>query len=144
MLLSDNDFCDKISKSTDTFIVTNISVIILGDIKSCSALFLIHFTRIVIRKNSRKVSILKLDTQYTIDPCPGLYKKRLDLQSEFNLLSTKMAERLLLNSRGLSYEYGDKNSRLLACQLKRQAASRLIPQIKNGSNNLVSNPQDVN
>ena len=32
----------------------------------------------------------------------------------------------------------------LAHQLKRQAASRLIPQIKDGSNNLVSDPQDIN
>lgn len=49
-----------------------------------------------------------------------------------------------MHSHGLLYEYGDKNSRLLAHQFKPQVASRLIPQIRDGSNNIVSKLQDVN
>lgn len=89
-------------------------------------------------------SILKTDEKYATDPFPELYKKRLDLQSEFNLLSTKMTESLILPSRDLSYECRDKNSRLLAHQLRRQEAFWLIPQIRDRSDNLVSDPQDIN
>ncbi|KAF3833273.1 hypothetical protein F7725_026938, partial [Dissostichus mawsoni] len=42
-------------------------------------------------------------------------------------------QRLLLRSRSTYYEHGDKASRLLAHQLRRQAASRMILQIKDSS-----------
>lgn len=38
---------------------------------------------------------------------------------------------MLLRSRASYYEHGDKASRLLVHQLRRQATSRLIPSIKN-------------
>ena len=46
-----------------------------------------------------------------------------------DLLTTSDAERLLERSRATYYEHGDKPSRLLAHQLKRQTTSRLIPLI---------------
>ncbi|KAF0036602.1 hypothetical protein F2P81_011914 [Scophthalmus maximus] len=51
---------------------------------------------------------------------------------------------MLLQSRSNYYEYGDKGGRLLAHQLKRQAFSRLITQIKDPLGALLSAPSDIN
>ncbi len=44
-------------------------------------------------------SIQALDDQYSHRPTPELHKQRLNLQAEFNLLTTGEAERLLLRAR---------------------------------------------
>ncbi|KAF3840392.1 hypothetical protein F7725_019109, partial [Dissostichus mawsoni] len=49
------------------------------------------------------------------------WSNRVELQTEFDLITTTDAERLLLRSRSTYYEHGDKASRLLAHQLRRQA-----------------------
>lgn len=66
------------------------------------------------------------------------------LQTELDLITTDEAERLLLHSCARYYEHGDKPSRLLAHQLCRQAASRLIPHIKDGSGALQEDPDIIN
>ncbi len=45
--------------------------------------------------------------------------------------------------RGYDYEYGEKVSRLLAHQLKQQSVSWLTPKVKDSSNNLISDPQEI-
>lgn len=50
---------------------------------------------------------------------------------------------MLLLTRGTFYEHSDKANRLLAHQLKRQSTSRLIPQIKNSSGILVTDPKEI-
>lgn len=65
-----------------------------------------------------------------------LLKRRLHLQAEFDLISAKEVECLLLRSRG----YG----RLLAHQLRSQAASRLIPSIKNTDGIITTDPLEIN
>ena len=47
-------------------------------------------------------------------------------------------------SRGSYYEHGNGASRLLAHQLKCSAASRLIPQIKDSSHSMISDPTGIN
>lgn len=47
-----------------------------------------------------------------LNPTPQLFKQRVHLQTEFDLLSTKEAERLLLHTRSSYYEHGDKAGRL--------------------------------
>lgn len=89
------------------------------------------------------VAIANLDQECASDPSPELFKKRLDLQTEFDLISSKSAERMLLLTSGTFYEHGDKANRLLAHQLKRQSTSHLIPQIKNSSGILVTDPKEI-
>ena len=89
-------------------------------------------------------AISELDQECASNPSPELFKKRLNLQVEFDLISTRSAERMLLQTRGVYYEHGDKASRLLAHQLKRQSSSRLIPQINNNSNVTVTDPIAIN
>ena len=66
------------------------------------------------------------------------------MQSKFDLLSTNRAEYLLRRTRGTYYEHGDKASRLLALQLKKQAASQFITQVLDPSGTPTSNPGEIN
>lgn len=154
LLLSNKDFCDYISTSIDNFISINksdstsssllwesLKAYLRGQIISYSA----NLTKMLKADQIRLTDlILKLDRQYSINPSPQLYKERMNLQAELDLLTTKQAERMLLLSRGAYYEYGDKASRLLAHQLKRQASSRLINQIKDPHDGLLTDPVNIN
>ncbi len=137
VLLRDEEFSNKITKSIDYFLAENksdsvsysllwetLKVVICGEIIS----FASHNKR---ECNKRLIDLLDaistLDRQYALDPSPQLLKKRTGLQSEFNILSTKNAERMLLQSGGHSYEYGDKGSRLLAHQLRHKADRIELP-----------------
>ena len=59
-------------------------------------------------------SIRELDSQNAMTPSPDLSKQRLNLQKEYDLLSTGKVERQLLQARGLNYESGEKAGILLA------------------------------
>lgn len=108
---------------TSLYIRWDTLFIILWHIKSCFALHRISQKQW--KKNLAQGlanPILKFDKHYAPDPFPELYRKRMDLQSEYTLSSTKT----LLYSRDLSNKFRDKKSRLLAHQFKRQVASGLI------------------
>lgn len=77
-------------------------------------------------------------------PAQVQFKQHLDLQTELDIILTTDAEWLLLHTRSSYHEYGDKASRLMAHQLRRQAGSRLIPQIQDSSGNLISDPEGIN
>ena len=88
--------------------------------------------------------LLKLDGVYSTSPSPTLYKKRLMLQSEHDLLMTHVVERQLRQSRQYFFEQGDKAGRLLAQQACAASASRLIPQIKLPDGSHTSDPLVIN
>lgn len=69
-----------------------------------------------------------------------LYKEKVEKQTEFNLLSTMEAEKLLLvlQSRGILYELGEKTGHCLAQQLR--LASQLITQI----GQIITDPSGIN
>lgn len=154
LLLSDQTFCEYITSSIDTFISINKSDSVSHSLlwETLKAFLRGQIISFSAHKNKTEKaaitnltnSISDLDRAYSSNPTAELYKKRLNLQTEFNLLSTKRAEKLLLHTRGSLYEYGDKASRLLAHQLKQKAASRMIPQIRDSTNILLSNPSDIN
>jgi hypothetical protein len=77
-------------------------------------------------------------------PSPVFSKRRLNLQKEYDLLSTGKVERQLLRARGLNYESGEKAGRLLAHQLKVKANSQHTSQIKNSLNQLTIIPSEIN
>ena len=150
LLLSDEKFCDYVSNSIDSFIATNkvgdTSASLLWE--SLKAFLRGQIISYSISSNKAKRlefdklcgEITELDRLIASTPDPDLCKKRLDLQNKVNLLTTTDAEKLLLKSRGKYYEHGDKSSRLLAHQLKREAATRQISQIKNDHGTLKSTP----
>ena len=156
LLLSDDKFNKFISAKIDDFIAINkndtdpisysllwesLKAYLRGQIISYSA----HLNKSRKAKlQELSINIAKLDQQLAICPSPSLLKQRVELQTEFDLITTNDAERLLLRSRATYYEHGDRASRLLAHQLRRQAASRMIPQIKDSLGTLHSDPTNIN
>lgn len=141
--LSDNNFCTFISISIDSFLEFN-----ENDSTSHSSLWetlkanlrghAISFTAKANKVHKAKMSefmskIILLDQHYSSDPSPELFKQWLDFQTEFDLISTRDAELLLLKSRSTYYEHKDKVECLLARQLKWCAASQMVPQIKDST-----------
>lgn len=96
------------------------------------------------RKENLETSIADLDSSLAVTNTPNLYKQRLKLQTELNLLLTADAEHIFLYSKGLAYEHGEKASRLLAHQLKARQASNQIIQIRDESNIVISDPNKIN
>lgn len=153
-LLAKDEFCNYISKKIGVFLDSNktestspsllwetLKAVIRGDIISYST----HLARKNKQKQQELIdAILSVDREYSSSPNPELYAKRIKLQSDYDLLSTNKAEYLLRRTKGTYYEYGDKASRLLALQLKRQSASNFITQIYDSSHSLTTNPAEIN
>uniref|UniRef100_A0A8C5ELJ2 Endonuclease/exonuclease/phosphatase domain-containing protein n=1 Tax=Gouania willdenowi TaxID=441366 RepID=A0A8C5ELJ2_GOUWI len=131
-LLFDNKFVKFISTSIEDFIATNqpscTSYSLLWEtLKAYLRGQIISFSANANKIRKSKIegltsNILNIDRQIALDPTPSLHKQRLESQTELDLITTSDAERLLLRSRSMYYEHGDKASRLLAHQLRRQAA----------------------
>lgn len=88
--------------------------------------------------------LLEVDDSYANNPDPSFYKKRLQLQTEFNLLTTNEAELQLLKSRQRVFESGDKAGKQLAQQARAASVSRLIPSIKSPSGVILTDPKLIN
>lgn len=88
--------------------------------------------------------IKDIDDKYVTDPDPILYRERLRLQTDFDLLSTNKARLCLLKSRQPFLESGDKAGKLLAHQARAEATLRLIPAIRANSGEIHTDPATIN
>lgn len=88
--------------------------------------------------------ILQLDIEYSHSFSQDLLKKRLLLQTEFNILSTQQAEYLISKSRSTYYEHGEKAGRLLAWQVRQHSAGQDIPVINNDQGRRCCNNSEIN
>ncbi|XDV14300.1 hypothetical protein PO909_002470 [Leuciscus waleckii] len=88
--------------------------------------------------------IKSIDDEYAVNPDPILYRERLRLQTDFDLLSDNKARLRLLKSRQRFFESGDKAGKLLAHQARAEATSRLIPAIRASSGELHTDPVTIN
>lgn len=77
--------------------------------------------------------ILHVDMSLAQTPSPDLYKQRLMLQTEFNLLSTKHITNLLNKTYHKIYEHGEKIGTTLAHQLRQRSAAQNITEINDES-----------
>ena len=154
LLLAEANFCKHISESITFFCETNknneTSPSILWDtLKAYLRGTLISFTSHAnkIRRSRQKEleeAITDVDNSLSSTNTADLYKERIRLRTELDLLLTSEAEQLLLRSRGLVYEHGDKAGRLLAQQLKAKTASNQITQITDDSGSVTSDPDKIN
>lgn len=133
-LLSDDKFHKFITSAIEDFIALNqsdsepisktllwesLKAYLRGQIISYSA----HIRKLRISTIQKLSSDLdSVDQQLATSPSDDLLKHRVTLQTELDLITTNEAERLLLHSRSRYYEHGDKSGRLLAHQLRHQAA----------------------
>lgn len=67
-----------------------------------------------------------LSALYAASPDPETFKKRIALQSRFNLLSTSQAKQLLLQLRQSFFECGDKAAQALASSTENSALLRIL------------------
>lgn len=142
-LLSDVDFVNFISREIDFFLVTNrtpgISPSLLWEtLKAFLRGQIISYTAYSEKLRKEKLSTLtkqitQLDRAYAISPSSDIFKERLTLQAEFDVLSTAHVENLLLKSGHTFYEQGDKVGKLLAHQLRQSCAAHQILQIQTQS-----------
>lgn len=153
-LLANAEFCDYVSSDINFFLETNrsehvspsllwetLKAFIRGRIISFSA----HLSKSRrLRQQQLIDSILVIDRQHASSLNPALVIKRLQLQTEFDLLTTNKAEHLLQRTRATYYEHGDRASRLLASQLRHQQASHFISQIYDSSQILTTDPTNIN
>ena len=87
--------------------------------------------------------ISDVDKVYAGNPTSGLYEQRMMYQAEFNMLSTGQAERAMMKSKHMSYEYGEKPSKALAYSLRLTSTTHIIDLIESESG-LLSDPRDIN
>lgn len=154
LLLSDDIFVELISNQIQFFLETNTSpeisqATLWETLKAYIRGQIIAYAARVKKEKSFKMTeisqrILDIDSIYAHSPNSDLYKERLRLQSEYNLLSTEEAARLILKSRHNVYEHGDKASRLLARQARQAAASRSITKIQSHTGEILTDHNDIN
>lgn len=155
-LLSDDRFHKFIISAIEDFIALNhsdsepiskallwesLKAYLCGQIISYS----VHIRKLRMSNIQKLLSDLEsVDQQLATAPSDDLSKRHVVLQTELDLITSNEAEHLLLHSRSRCNEHGDKPGRLLAYQLRRQAASRLIPRNKDGVGTLQEDPAVIN
>lgn len=154
LLLSDNAFTEYISKQIDFFLKINTTPgvtcsTIWESLKAFLRGHIISYCSHEKRQRQKRIVeltdlIAQLDIQHSRNPSPDLYEQRMVLQTEFNLISTQQAERMILKSRRLWYEHGEKASKILAHQLQKSEATQFISEIKTQDGHITTNPQKIN
>lgn len=98
--------------------------------------------------NKRRLDILNqihsIDNQYAKTPKAELCKKRLGLQTKFDLHSTYQAETLLLRTKSDHYEHSEKSGKLLANQLRGLKAKQIITKICRDDGVTTSDATEIN
>lgn len=118
LFLSDEEFVQFISKEIDEYLLHNnapgiSSGLIWESFKAYLRGKIIAYcasAKRVQHERPRKIEsdILPLDGALAHSFSPELFKQRLALQTEFNLITTKQIEGLLNKSRHKIYEHGEK------------------------------------
>ncbi len=88
--------------------------------------------------------ISRLDEQYAKSPTPDLYKRRLKLKSELDLLSTNEIEGLLRRTRSVFYESGEKSGKVLANQLRGFQAKHIISGLRLDNGEITTDHSAIN
>lgn len=154
LLLADKSFTDFVTTHIDVFLKINdtgeVSKSVLWEtLKAYLHGQIISYNTAINKTWTESIAsitkkILDLDRRYSESPTPELYKERLTLQTEFDLLSTNETAQLLLQARHRSYEHGEKAGKLLALQIGKSAASRMITEVRTHSGQKLVDQEDIN
>ena len=154
LLLSEEAFTKFISSEIASFLEINqtpgmSSLTVWESLKAYLRGQIISYCAIKKKKNTARLKeltddILKLDRLYSHMPCAETMKKRIFLQTEFDLLTTRQAEHLISKSRHGSYEHGEKAGRILAHQLRQRTANQTIPAINDEQGLKNTDSQKIN
>uniref|UniRef100_A0A3B5RAA6 Reverse transcriptase domain-containing protein n=1 Tax=Xiphophorus maculatus TaxID=8083 RepID=A0A3B5RAA6_XIPMA len=152
-LLSNEKFVSFVARQIDFFIENNrgpeVSASLLWEtLKAFIRGEIISYVKYENKLRRERINTLtrhisQIDNLYAISPSPTLYKDRLVLQAEFDVLMTQHTTELLLQSGAQFYEHGDKAGKLLAHQIRRVSASRHISQIQT-TQGITTDPMEIN
>ncbi|KAF3845137.1 hypothetical protein F7725_008300 [Dissostichus mawsoni] len=126
LLLSDDRFVEFISDQINFFLETNTSPEISNATlwETLKGHIIAYSSRINREKYSKLQEISHqiaiIDSKYVLSPTPDLYKERLRLQTEHNLLTTDEATRLILNPGIMSMNLETKRTSSWPCKLVKQ------------------------
>lgn len=139
LLLSDEDFVKFISSEITSFLEFNktpgMSVSTIWEtLKAFLRGQIISYSAKLRKNHNAKLEqltndILNLDRVLASSPSKDLFKQRLNLQTEFNLLSTKHIENLIFKTQSRTFEMGEKAGKILAHQLHQKSSDRIIAEI---------------
>jgi exonuclease III len=154
LLLSDTEFVKFISKEIHEFLEHNRTpgvshCLIWETLKAYLRGQIISYSARVKKKQQERLKkiesdILRIDGVLSYSPSVDLFKERLALKTEFNLLSTKLIENLLNKSRHKSYEHGEKIGKILAHQLRQQSVDQSILEIIDKHDKKLTDPLEIN
>lgn len=154
LLLSDDDFTDFITSQIKFFFATNstpdVSHSTLWEtLKAYLRGQIIEFSSRIKKIRMAKIkdisqALAKIDEQHASSPSSALYKERLRLQTEYDIVTTDKAAHQITKARFNIYESGDKAGKLLARQARQAAASRLIPKVQDQTGGIVTNHAEIN
>ena len=140
LLLSEETFVNFITSEIKQFLVINqtpgmSSLTVWESLKAYLRGQIISYSAHIKKTESARLKVLvdemlKIDKLNSLTPSAETMKKRMSLQTEFDLLTTRQAEYLISKSRHGSYEHGEKAGRLLAHQLRQKTSSQTISAIK--------------
>lgn len=96
------------------------------------------------KENNLKLKLQEIDRQHSAMPSAALHRKKLSVQTELELTYTMETVKLLTKTRHKYYEQGEKISRVLAQQIKKQAASRIITEIRSETGLITKDLKEIN
>ena len=127
-LLSNQDFVDYISNHIDLFMETNQNPqtskgCLWVTLKAYLRGMIISYTASTNKESARRLSEIEtrihtIGQEYSSTPSENLYRERISLQTEHDILMTDRAEDLHRKSRLTYYESGERASQLLSHQLR--------------------------
>lgn len=85
--------------------------------------------RLSARQTELHDKIQQVDRQHASAPTPELFKERLLLQTEYNIMSTSQTQDLHLRSCFEHYEHGECAGKLLSHQLRKSESANQIREI---------------
>lgn len=154
LLLADEQFTHHISSQTSFFLEINTSPEISHStlwetLKAYLRGQIIQYSSRAKKLRESKLndisrSIAEIDNQYSSSPSLSIFKERLRLQTEYNLLSTDKATYLLTKAQFNVHDSGDNVSKLLAQQARQTLSSRLILKIRSEIGELITNHVEIN
>lgn len=153
-LLSDDNFVEFINSQIDFFLETNklpeTNVLILWEtLKAYIRGHIIEYTARLKKNRYKKFNeltklIQEVDMLDSSAPSPDLRKKRIALQTEFDLLVSNETSEKFMKTRQNYYEHGERAGRLLSHQLRQYSAANFITEIHTADGERKSDCKDIN
>uniref|UniRef100_A0A1A7ZMF0 Endonuclease/exonuclease/phosphatase domain-containing protein n=1 Tax=Nothobranchius furzeri TaxID=105023 RepID=A0A1A7ZMF0_NOTFU len=153
-LLNDDSSCAFVRKSLSQYWADNslspVSPAIIWDAAKATMrgqlISYCSFRKKTLEKNRRflESEVVRLEQTHKQSSTPENFKALIAARTKLNIEYTNHARKLLLYTKQNYYEFGNRSSRLLAHQLKKQISERSITAIKMDKGKVTYDPSTIN